>query len=193
MTTPGIDVRQVLQIDPLGGSTVRLAARTGADCEVGSFASFTAGEFWGSYPENLPEFVYLDRAVTVGGQQVASPCEPVTEVQQLGESVAAVCADGLSELSADSGAWTTLNVPGLLASTPSDDGYTLAVWGAESCPGVSIQEAIAPLSATAPTVLGCVGSEIAPSEVTLAQFENSVWLWSGDRLHVSSDGGATWN
>lgn len=191
--TPGIDVRQVLQIDPLGESTVRLAARVGADCAVGSFASFTAGEFWGSYPENLPEFVYLDGAVVVAGQPLTPPCAPVTEVQRLEDSVVAVCADVLAELDEGSGAWATLGVPGLLAATSNGEGYTLAVWGAGECAGLSIQSVVSPVDGTAPAVLGCAAAETDPAEVTLAQFDNSVWLWSRDRLRVSSDNGASWN
>ena len=193
VTTPGVDVRQVLELAPQGGATVWLAARTGADCAVGAFGSYTDGEFWGAYPGAISDFAYLDPALIVGGVPVAASCAPVTQVRSAGDRVVATCADALSEQIGGSGEWTTLALPGLLAAAPSTDGYVAAVWGAPGCAGVSIQSVTSPVGSTAAAMVGCVADEIAPDQVTIAQFESTVWLWSADRLTVSSDSGASWS
>ena len=193
VTTPGIDVRQVLELAPQGDATVWLAARTGADCAVGAFGSYTDGEFWGAYPGAISDFAYLDPALIVGGVPVVASCAPVTQVRSAGDRVMATCADALSERIGDSGEWSTLAIPGLLAAAPGAGGYVAAVWGAPDCAGVSIQSVVSPVASAQPVVVGCVVDEIAPDQVTIAQFESTVWLWSAERLSVSSDNGASWS
>lgn len=193
VTTPGVDVRQVLELAPQGGATVWLAARTGADCVVGAFGSYTDGEFWGAYPGAISDFAYLDPALIVGGVPVAASCAPVTQVRSAADRVMATCADALSERIGDSGDWTTLALPGLLAAAPSGDGYVAAVWGVSGCPGISVQSVASPVGSVSASAVGCIADETTPDQVTIAQFENTVWLWSDDRLSVSSDSGASWS
>lgn len=193
VTIAGIDVRQVLELAPQGDATVWLAARTGAECVVSAFASYTDGEFWGTYPGAISDFAYLDPALIIGGVPVAASCAPVTQVRSVGDRVVATCPDALSERVGDSGEWTTLAIPGLLATAPSGDGYVAAVWGAPECAGISVRYVASPVGSAEPVVRGCASEETVPDQVTIAQFESTVWLWSADRLSVSADGGASWS
>ena len=193
VTTPGIDVRQVLELAPQGGATVWLAARTGVDCAVGAFGSYTDGEFWGAYPGAISDFAYLDPALIVGGVPVAASCAPVTQVRSAADRVMATCADALSERIGATGEWATFALPGLLAAAPSENGYVAAVWGAPGCAGVSVQSIASPVGSAESVVVGCVSEETAPDQLTIAEFGSTVWLWSADRLSVSDDVGVSWS
>jgi hypothetical protein len=177
-----------------GASDTQISAvvGAGANCAIGAYSSFTGGQFWQEYPNNLASANYIDPAdrskIHTGGAAQPAPCPAALQLASGANSTAVLCADTVFTRAGD-GTWASAPVAGVLALTASDSGYTLAVAGVAGCPGVSIQS----LSVGgAPTAVGCAASVTAPAEVTLAQQGQNVWLWSGDKVAVSTTAGATW-
>jgi hypothetical protein len=177
-----------------GGDTVfeKAVVGAGANCAIGAYSSFTGGQFWQEYPQNLAGASYLDPADrskihTAAGAE-ASPCPAALQLASGANSTAVLCADTVFTRAGD-GTWASAPVPGVLALAPSGSGYTLAVAGAAGCSGVSIQSLAVGGS---PTAVGCAASVTAPAGVTLAQQGQDLWLWSGNTVAVSTDAGATW-
>jgi hypothetical protein len=189
------ELHQLVGMSSTSTSTVRLLGRAGSSCAVGSFASFTGGQFWNFYPGSTGEFVFLDpanpMAIHSDGDNLLAPCS-ANEVHTRGDAIAAGCDDQFLERDGTTGAWLSVATPGLLAFSPSDTGYTLALAGVDGCPGVSVQSLVSPIGSVPPITLGCLVEETTPTEVTLATVGSTVWLWSGDRFVVSSDSGVTW-
>ena len=189
---PGVHQILSLLADP---GSVSLVARIGAGCSLDMMKSFTDGEFWNSDPSAVTSVTLLDPLDTgvlhTADGALRAPCSAARQVQERDDALAVVCDDQLFESTA-AAAWLSVPVPGLLAVTPSDEGYTLAVAGVEGCAGVSIQTLLAPIGAAPPTVVGCATPSDPLSQVTIAQSGPTTWLWSGDQVVTSLDGGATW-
>ncbi|MGV8896372.1 MAG: hypothetical protein ACOH1U_07930 [Rhodoglobus sp.] len=190
------EVREVLYVSA-NASLVTILAKTGDACTLEVLKSFTGGQFWGSYPDEVTGYTHFDpanpAAVQTPGGPLSVPCLSVNEAKVRGDATVVACAGELVETSNAGGDWSSVVVPGLLGATGNDAGYTLAVSGAADCAGVSIQTLTAPLGTAAPTAVGCVDPEAAPSQVSIAQTGSDIWLWSGDRVFVSTDNGASWN
>lgn len=190
---PG-DAGRALALSASDGSAASLVSDIVPDCEIGAAITTTAGAEWES--ADPVESFWIDpadnRVVQTPEGPLATPCATVRQLTVRGESVLILCDGALFERVAASGAWVTLPVPGALAVTTTDAGYAVAAAGIAECAGVSILSVAAPVGTVDPTPVGCVADETAPSEVTIAASGAALWLWSGDRVLVSGDGGATW-
>jgi len=192
-----VDDLTVHQVLSLSGteSTVQAVARVEGGCSVDLLASFTEGDFWSQYPERVAEFSFIDptspSVLQIGGEATEAPCASPRELRTGSAAIGVVCDGALFEMLDGSTDWTSIAIPGLLAIAPNDTGYALAVAGVEGCAGLSFQ--LLPLlsEGVGPTPISCV-SDVELAQVTLAQSGESVWLWGGDRVLVSQDGGATW-
>ncbi|TAM70033.1 MAG: hypothetical protein EPN48_06505 [Microbacteriaceae bacterium] len=178
-----------------GATDTHLAAVAGlkANCAVGAYASFTGGQFWQGYPANLADASYIDPRspdtihTPTGAEQ--SPCPTALQLARGFSSTAVLCS-GTVAVRVDGAAWTITQVPGVLALTASDSGYTLAVAGAGGCPGIAIESLTA--GASDSTLIGCLASLPAPAELTIGQSGNTLWVWSGAATMISNDAGKTW-
>jgi len=182
----------MLSISGATDTQVSAVVGTGGNCAIGAYSSFTGGQFWQAYPDNLAAANYIDPADrakihTSAGAQDA-PCPAALQLASGSNSTAVLCADTVFTR-AGAGTWASASVPGVLALTASDAGYTLAVANVAGCPGVSIQSL--PVGG-APTQTGCDAAVTQPSGVTLSQTGANLWLWSADTVAVSTDAGATW-
>jgi hypothetical protein len=182
----------MLALSDASDTRVSAVVGAGTDCKIGAYSSFTGGQFWQEYPQNLPSASYIDPAdrskIHTGGAVQPAPCPAALQLASSANSTAVLCADTVFTRAGD-GTWASAPVPGVLALAPSGSGYTLAVAGAAGCPGVSIQSL--PVGGS-PAAVGCDASVTEPVEVTLAQQGQTLWLWSGDAVAVSADAGATW-
>lgn len=189
----------VHRVAALAGASVvtSVVGASGNDCAVGFFSTFTNGQFWAPYPGNLGGASYIDprdhAIVHTPVGPVSAPCDTALQVVTARDAATAVlCAGSVFERT-DHGSWASAQTPGVLALTTSDTGYTLAVAGVPGCPGVAIEALRSPLDADArPTMIGCATAVATPQAVTLSQSGRTLWLWSGDTVWISSDGGATW-
>lgn len=182
----------MLALSDATDTRVSAVVGAGANCAIGAYSSFTGGQFWQEYPQNLAAASYIDPAdrskIHTSAGAEAAPCPAALQLASGANSTAVLC-DGTVFTRAGSGTWASAPVPGVLALTASDSGYTLAVANVAGCAGVSIQSL--PVGGS-PTVVGCDAAATAPTAVTLAQQGQSLWLWSGTTVAVSANAGATW-
>jgi hypothetical protein len=105
-----------------------------------------------------------------------------------------ICTDGSSMVSSDSGeSWEeAAELPGTMAVGSGGGRYWIAGTAAE-CDGISVQslalsegELTASRSRCAPT------ADVIAGEVAIDVSDNTIWLWVGQKVQTSSDGGRTW-
>jgi hypothetical protein len=194
------EIGQVLSVEAVDANQIDLIVLAGANCDVNVLTSFTGGQFWEFYPERLTEASYFDpkfpTEVTIQGAAVPSPCEIPRQLAAEGDEIALRCDDfvavfdlgtrqwgGISPLNARSIAWDA-NRPGFVAA---------ALDPADECPTVPIVR-----FPTDGSALGGVNAVCAPAEQSqlaemALEFSGGIlWLWVGDGVLTSADGGATW-
>ncbi|MFZ7086694.1 hypothetical protein [Curtobacterium sp. RRHDQ10] len=190
----GYAVHRVLSITTGSARTTVLAA-TGAGCITQSISTYTNGQFWAVDKDlsNAAAGLTHDGRLQLAGGVVDAPCAGPRQVVQGSSATAVVCADALAWRHG-SGSWVTVPLAGLRAVALNGASDTVARVGRPSCDGVSI-ESLATTAVTAAsrtTVLGCAPVVASDGGVALAQSGASVWLWSGDEVLVSANGGAGW-
>lgn len=192
LPTTRYNFHTIMSLTDASDTHVAAVAGANANCAIGAYASFTGGQFWEQYPQNLPGSRYIDPADpatihTDAGAQ-PSPCPAALQLAESGDTTAVLC-EGTVALRAGQAAWTNVPVPGVLALAASDSGYTLAVSSVPDCAGVAIQSL--PLDGTQPAAVGCA-PVTDPAGVTIARSGAELWLWSGTSVLISHDAGATW-
>lgn len=196
-TIGGVALHGVLALSSASSAEVDAVGRVNSGCDLDVLASFTGGDFWNEYPERAGEFSYIDptapAVVTIEGSPVDSPCPTPLDLRTGDDSVIVLCNDSLFERPDGSTEWAPLTAPGVLAVTPNEvGGFTVASAGVEGCTGVAVQTLPSVSAETGPILVGCI-PDAALDGVTLAQSGTTVWLWAGDRVWVSPDGGASWS
>lgn len=176
----------------------------GADCAPSFRFSGTAGQTWSTQDGELAGSWYLlpaSRAALtaeVHGPrgQVPAPCPTgVVDLAGLDNNRAALlCTDGALQTTDDGGAtWSQVGAaPDALAIAPAADGYVVGALRAP-CEGVAVLtvandgtglDGAAPVCAPGPAPV--------PGQVALAASGSTLWVWSGDLVARSTDGGVTW-
>lgn len=189
-------VHQIVSLINANRTRASVIGPAGADCKVGFFTSFTQGQDWATYPDNLVDATYLDPSdptkLHVGGEVQPAPCAKALQLRYNDAATAVLCQDTVFERT-NTPSWTSVPVPGVLSIATSGSGYVLATSGAPGCAGVQIETLPSPMKAdSTPRPVGCAASITAPDAVTVSQSGNSVWLWTGTTTLVSTDGGITW-
>jgi hypothetical protein len=191
--TSTIGLRTVLYLSG-GATSATIVGGIGDSCAPGFLGTFTSGRFWASFPERMSEASYVGpagHALHYAAAIQPAPCPTPRQITRRAEVTAVACSDSLNER-AGAASWRTIAVPGLLAFTSSESGYTAAVSGTEGCSGVAIVAFASPLQSGAnPERVGCA-TAATPVGVTLSRTAASLWLWSDGRTFVSPDSGATW-
>jgi len=178
-----------------GPADAFVVAVTGEGCEP-AFLATSDGETWGELPGSLDDAWYIEpadaTAVHSPAGAMAGPCEgPVVDLAGVTSTRAgALCDDGRVFTTDDGAAsWAVrVAVPGAVALTDAGDGYLVGVLAAAGCPGVQV---VAAGEGTA-EALGCSSAAAEPGSVDVAAVGESVWVWAGDAVQVSTDGGRTW-
>lgn len=189
-------VHQIVSLINANRTRASVIGPAGTDCKVGFFTSFTQGQDWAPYPDNLAGATYLDpqnpAKLHVGGQLESAPCAKALQLRYNDAAMAVMCQDTVFERT-DTPTWTSVPVPGVLSIATSGSGYLLATSGAAGCAGVQIATLPSPVKAdSTPRPVGCAASVTGPEAVTVSQSGTSVWLWTGNTTLVSTDGGITW-
>jgi hypothetical protein len=199
LTTGKSAVHELLSLSGVSVTQASVVGKANANCAIGYYSSFTGGQFWAPFTANLAGATYVDlsdpaRIHTSAGLE-AAPCAMVRQIAVRPTSTAVLCNGEMFERTAARATWVRVPVSGALAMAETTTGYTLAVGGGGvvGCPGISIQSLSSPIASAKPTIVGCLAAETAPSDVAIDQAGNILWLWSGGRVHISQDGGATWN
>lgn len=165
-----------------------------------SFAqTFSGGAAYRDYPERLAASWYVARTApgtvhSPSGDRPA-PCASVVDLAVVSDTEAGVlCSDRRFFRTGDGAStWDAGSVvDGAVAITASSGSYVVATSGAADCNGTALVTPQAATGATA-TRVGCApASSETPGSLALSAGAGSVWLWAGDDVLVSTDGGVTW-
>lgn len=179
-----------------------MVALRGSDCAPTLIRTFVAGDNYEEYPDELAAAWFIDPADRSRVQSptgtATAPCPSVVSLAARdGASALVLCGDGSLAATADGGAsWTAaVPSPGVQAIGSASAGFIAAAVGREGCAGIQVLQVDAASAASSAT--GCLPTEIAPAEfagaIAIAEAASTVWLWAGDLIQRSSDGGATWS
>ncbi|WP_146240206.1 hypothetical protein [Curtobacterium sp. MCSS17_008] len=189
--TLGDDVRAVwgMRATTAGVSVV---AAVGDDCaatvrtSVDDGLTFRDGDVSAGGAGITPEGILL------GATTAEAPCpEPIDAFQ--GSTTAVVVCDGQLEWRTGTAAWVDVPLSGVRGIAVDGTTYTLARVGTETCEGVQIETmpatGVTPTTTTTP--IGC--NPVNPdSSIALDRAGQDVWMWAGDDVAVSVNGGANW-
>ncbi|MGW4928032.1 hypothetical protein ACWEOH_02675 [Agromyces sp. NPDC004153] len=163
--------------------------------------SFTSGDAWERVPGELAASWFIDPANRAGmhtpAGDVAAPCAAVLQVAVVDEATAAVlCEDGTVHATGDSGAtWAaTAPIPGVGALGATSDGYWVVVVDQNGCAGAQVAAVtVADGAAQVGSAGGCLEAAVPAGAVAVdGAVDGSTWVWAGDRIGLSLDGGASW-
>lgn len=188
----GVDRLQATAAD-----TVFVVGPAGAGCTPSFAQTFTGGAEFRDYPDRLGAAWFVSRTSTSTVHSPAgdrpAPCA-VIDLAVAGDARAAVlCGDGTVHRTVDGAStWDAgTAVEGAVAVTSGADGYLVAASDVAGCDGVAISSVVDSAVTAAP--LGCAPAAIdAPGAVAVSAAAGSLWLWAGDAVLVSTDGGSTW-
>ncbi|TFC47460.1 hypothetical protein E3O47_15195 [Cryobacterium sp. TMT2-17-1] len=192
------DSSSILSITISSESEASMVTLTAADCTPQRVTTFVAGDQWQEYPDRVGTNWYVDPAdrATVHGPTgtFPAPCTSVVALAPRTDTTAAVlCSDG-TLFRTDDGAATFgsgVALPGAANLTVSDDGYIIVATDQAGCAGAQLLATPEELDGVL-TPSGCRETEVTPGDLAVASADGFVWLWAGDEMSKSSDGGTTW-
>lgn len=164
------------------------------ECTPTYLRSSDAGSSWTPAGEYLAGSWYLDPADpgTLAGPRGAAPAPcAAMDLAALDTSDAAVlCAGGTLTLTVDGGAsWAEVPAPvTATAIGTTDAGYVLA--GSHGACGDAVAGARTGPDGTAQGEPTCAVAGTGP--LAVAGTAGALWLWAGDQVAVSTDGGQSW-
>ena len=194
----GTDASSILSIDITSKSEASLVTLTASDCTPQRVTTFVAGAQWQEYPDRVGANWYVDptdRAAVHGPTGTfPAPCTSVVALAPRTDTTAAVlCSDG-TLFRTDDGAATFgpgIALPGAANLTVSDDGYVIVATDQAGCAGVQLLATPEELDGVL-TPSGCRETKVTPGDLAVASADGFLWLWAGDEMSKSSDGGTTW-
>ena len=194
-------IASVQRVTAGAGAFIGLIGLAVEGCGLTFERSFTAGVGWEAAPDELASSWFVDPADRTvvhspAGDRVA-PCRTAVQVAVVDENVAAVlCEDGFVHATVDAAAsWLPpASVPGAGAITTGGTGYRVAVLNQGDCVGAQLVEvSVTEAGSEGGAVGACLQATVAPGEVAIATGdEGTMWLWAGDVLGRTVDGGGTW-
>ena len=185
----GISVQSASQ-----ASAITLASQ---GCTPEFIRTYVAGDNWATYPDQLAGSWYVDAAkrsvVHTPTGDVQAPCATVIGVAVRDAANAAVlCANHAVHATGNGGAaWgPAVPVPGSVAISTAGNGYLIAVTDRQGCAGTATDSFD---GGSALAGGGCATSAKPPAgSVAVANGGSTLWMWSGDSVVKSTDGGVTW-
>lgn len=199
--TAPTDMRSIRRIIVGGSDLASIVGQSPVDCAAMFVRTFVGGDNYEEFAAGLGGTWYVN---PLNGAEVhspagnfAAPCATVLALAARDASSAAVlCDNGGIHLTADAAAtWSApIEIAGALTVAASSDDYTVAVAGDEACAGVGLV-GLSEAGDAAP--LGCLPSAQNPESlagnVAVSVTDGTIWLWAGDALVRSGDGGNTWS
>lgn len=195
------DLRVVYALAATSEDELQLVGSAGPNCAVGGYSSTDAGDTWTSSPELLSTVAYQtpvapdgSTAVVMAGQPVAPPCPAVEALAADETRTVTACSAVLAEWDAASGSWTAIPFAGIHAVELQPEQILFAARGVTGCTGLGVLRVTgATLTAgSAAESVGCVPDADLAAPAALASADDVSWLWVGDSLFTSPDGGASW-
>lgn len=169
------------------------------NCESAlALVTFDGGIGWQGSVEALSQTWYVDPANAAvlhdpAGGTVDAPCA-VSRLTSGGvETVGLVCKDTRLFASGDGGVTWTANteILGIDSFAGHPGGFLAVSLDRPDCDGVQVSQLDFSLTVGQQV---CVGkTAVEPGQTAISMEENAAWLWAGDTIFHSSDGGATWS
>ena len=182
-------------------SILEFVGLSGADCAPEFVQTFVSGDTFKSYPEKLDAAWFVDPAdratVHSPAGDVAAPCEAVIALAPRdAKSAAVLCADqAVFTTTAAAETWSSaVTIPGAVNLTATATGYAIAAVGLPACVGVQL--IALPEETLEATPTGCLlvraPVETMPGNVAISEAADTVWIWAGDTMKRTLDGGIVW-
>ncbi|PYY31833.1 hypothetical protein [Curtobacterium sp. MCBD17_030] len=190
--TLGTDVSSLMAIRASSANLTVLAG-VGDDCTTTVRTSTDDGVTWTAGSPGAAGAGVSTAGIVFATGVVEPPCSEPIEAYQ-GKSTSVVICDGQLEWRGGAGEWVDVPLSGVRSVADAGMTYTLARINTELCDGVQIESlpAVDVTPETSTTPIGC-DADVATSEpLSLDRVDDHVWLWAGDTVSVSADGGATW-
>lgn len=163
------------------------------ECTPRAANSFSDGAEWAPSEEPPSTWNLVSpgepAAITPSGE-VELPC-PAVALSSAGERGVALCADATVTSSTDAGAsWSApVEVAGAVAVGVADDVFLAVSANEPGCAGV----VVSPVDDAGTGDPGqCLEVDVEPGAVAVAGAAGTWYVWAGESLLRSSDGGATW-
>jgi hypothetical protein len=188
----GSDVRSLMAIRA-SGSSLAILAGIGDGCEVTVRTSGDDAASWAAGAAGAAGAGLADTGVVLSAGTVDAPCADPLQAFQGEHTAVVVCDDSLAWRSGTD-AWVTVPVEGVRALGVDGNSYTIARVGAAGCDGVDVgtMPATGVTSSSTVTSIGCWTGADTDGAVTLNRAGAAVWVWAGDVVDVSGDGGESW-
>ena len=177
---------------------VNVVAQNASNCaEVVVAQSYGYGDFWEAVAGGADLTWHLDPSNAAAAfvpqvGAVALPCEAARIASLSATAASVLCSDTRIATTSDSGANWTLSeaFPGAEALSATGDTYLVAQTGVADCAGTLVSR-VNPGHAVESSA--CVGSAASVGATALAGTGSGVvWLWAGDAVLRSTDGGVNW-
>lgn len=192
-TTPA-EVTAVQQILTDGSDDVAIVAVEPDGCSPVLVRSYSQGAEWVQTTEVSAHWHLGAGRVVAPGGAASTPCAAPLQIAPRDEASAAVlCSDTTVAATSDGGAtwFSSAALAGATSIARSEDAYRVAVVGMNGCEGAQVVSLTAALETGTPGE--CVVTEADLGSTVLATAaDGTVWIWAGDALARSSDGGLTW-
>jgi len=196
LATNAFDLRQVLALTTGEDGELEIIGATGDACAVGGFSSEDAGDTWAPDAALPGEVGYLtpdDNAAVVSGQGVGLPCPAVDVLSSTSTRTVAACAAVLAEWNPAAGTWGATPYAGVHGLATEGDRLMFVARGVPGCNGLG---ALTTTGIPAPfanaSLVGCAEGADVTAPAALAIAGTGAWLWVGDTVLRSGDGGVTW-
>jgi hypothetical protein len=188
----GPDVSTLMAIRA-SSSELSILAGIGTDCSTTVRTSPDHGVTWNAGSPGAAGAGVSTAGIVLSTGVVEPPCSDPVEAFQ-GQQTSVVICDGQVEWRSGAGAWVDVPLGGVRSLAVDGNEYSLARIGTDKCAGVAIETmtavGVTPETTTKP--VGCDADAATDGPISLDRVGQDVWLWAGDTVSVSTDGGATW-
>jgi hypothetical protein len=195
-----LELGQIFSVDVVDADQTDIVAAILPDCQLSQISTYTAGQYWESYPERVADAVYVDPAdstrIMLRSNDVATPCSSVAQVVEEGDTVAVNCPEGVFVATSNAAdtSWrpvlgeqamtididtSTGDIDAVVMQRATCTGPAVAVFDAEAESAVEETYTCLPIMSTGPTALSVDGP--------------TMHVWSQDGFFTSTDSGSSWS
>ncbi|MCU1637209.1 MAG: hypothetical protein JWQ68_2448 [Cryobacterium sp.] len=197
-STGPLGISSVLRLARGDGGSVDMVGQAPAACAPQTLTTNARKDRWAPSTEAVQAWYVVPGTPSTINTPAGirpTPCAAVIDVEPgVGEHAAVLCDNQRFFRSSDGGAtWDGgIFVAGSRTFAPSADGYLVAATGQPECEGVQLRVVYPKTAPRDGAPLGCKVTKADTTEVALSVIGESVWLWVGDEIAVTSDRGITW-
>lgn len=179
---------EILRLLTVDGPLLEVVALD-EDCTPHIYSTNNQGESWaGPLPVDGTWYFHDGNPSEIGAPEGTRslPCEG-TQMAAAGARAAVLCGDGTLTVSGDRGlTWESPEVDGVRAVAVTGTSFVVARDGGDTCDGVRV-------GALGQPDPGCYPLDDPATPLAVARSGDTTYIWAGDTVATSTDGGATWS